>query len=357
MLKIEIEKNHSDFHLSLSLHIASGFTALYGASGSGKTTTLNLIAGLLKPSDGEITLHGTVLFSKTRRINLSPQQRRIGYIFQESRLFPHLSVQENLAFGYHQLPARQRKFDLSDVIEVTGVGSFLERSPGNLSGGEKQRVAIARALLASPEFLLMDEPVAALDIPTRYALLKFIKHIHQELTLPILYVSHDVSHVLTFADEVVVLRHGRIIGCGPPNAMLDELISGPLVPYEDVPNILDATVTSHDLEKHVSFANTERLQLTLPHLDLPTGASVTLNIPASEIILATERPHGLSASNVLPGTIRALHGLGERILVEIDAGDTFRVEIVPATVARLALTPRKPVYLIIKASSFRKISA
>ncbi len=356
MLRIDVQKKLPAIELSLELEIFSGFTALHGPSGSGKTTILNLISGLVDPTDGEIVLKETVLYSREKKINLPPQKRHIGYIFQESRLFPHLSVRENLEFGYKRLKAEERQFSFAEIVDVTGVGHLMTRLPGNLSGGEKQRVAIARALLASPEFLLMDEPLAALDLPTRYSLLKFIKEIHVELNVPVLYVTHDVTQVLTFADKVIVLKNGRFSGYGTPFSLLNEMFSGPLVPYEDIPNIFEATLTAHDKEKQITTAKSGQASFILPYLDVPVGEKVVLNIPASEVILATQRPDGLSANNILRGTIREMQALGKRILVAVDAGLILKAEIVPATVKRLKLEAGKDIYLIIKASAFKKIS-
>ncbi|MFQ5825113.1 MAG: ATP-binding cassette domain-containing protein, partial [bacterium] len=202
MLKVNINKLISNFNIDFNVEIESAFTALFGPSGAGKTTTLNLIVGLMEPTRGEIILHDRILFSKEKKINIAPQNRHIGYIFQESRLFPHLTVKKNLEFGLHKIHENSRKFNFDEIVQVTGVGPLLNRVPEDLSGGEKQRVALARALLASPDYLLMDEPLAALDLPARLSFLKFLKKIHKQFDLPILYVSHDLSNVLNFADQV-----------------------------------------------------------------------------------------------------------------------------------------------------------
>ncbi|MFQ5769246.1 MAG: ATP-binding cassette domain-containing protein, partial [bacterium] len=186
MLKVEIQKKIEKFSLDLDLEIRPAFTALFGPSGTGKTTTLNLIAGLIPPDRGEIVLDKRILFSQSAGINLSPQKRNIGYIFQESRLFPHLSVQQNLQFGMQKIAKNNRKFDLKKVVKIVGVQNLLNRTPEDLSGGEKQRVALARALLASPEYLLLDEPLAALDLPVRLSFLNFLKDIHKRFSIPIL---------------------------------------------------------------------------------------------------------------------------------------------------------------------------
>lgn len=340
--------------LELDLRIEPGFTALFGASGAGKSTVLNLISGILRPDSGEITLDERPLFSSSG-IDVPPRRRRIGYIFQESRLFPHLSVQKNLEFGWKNLPATQRKFDFEEIVRITGLTQLLHRSPEALSGGERQRVALARALLASPDYLLMDEPLAALDLPVRLAFLNFLKSIHEKYRLPILYVSHDLSQVLTFAEQVIILQEGKMIGYGPPYSLLEKMTAAPLISGEDIPNIFEMQILKHDAFRGVTEAEVENMVFLLPRLNVAAGERLLLNIPASEIILATEEPKHLSASNILLGRIDKLHYLGERVLVEVGAGETFMVEIVPATVKRLNLGPGREVYLIIKASSFRRL--
>lgn len=296
-----------------------------------------------------------VVFSSERKINLPPRQRNVGYIFQESRLFPHLSVRRNLEFGYSKLTTTRRKFEFEEIVHVTGLAEFLDRRPDALSGGQKQRVALARALLASPDYLLMDEPLAALDLPVRLAFLNFLKTIHKKYDLPIIYVSHDLAQVLNFADQVVMLREGRIIGYGPPYSLLDKMTAAPLVSGEDIPNIFEVKLLKHDPLRGVTEAEIENMIFLLPYLDAEVNDKLLLNIPASEIILATQEPKQLSASNIFLGKIVHLHYLGERVLAEIDAGATFMVEIVPATVKRLDLEAGREVYLIIKASSFRRL--
>ncbi len=354
MLHLRATKTLPNFRLEVGVEIQPAFTALFGPSGAGKTTTLNLIAGLDSPSNGEIHLDGKILFSKKDHVNLAPQQRDVGYIFQESRLFPHLSVKANLEFGLKRTPLKHRKFKFDEIVQATGVLEFLQRRPDSLSGGEKQRAALARALLASPDYLLLDEPLAALDLSARLSFLKFLRDIHRKFQLPILYVSHDLSNVLNFADAVVILKDGKSSGYGPPYALLDKMAAPPLVSREDIPNIFEVTVAAHQ-SNGVTVAATGDLKFLLPHLTSAIGEKLLLNIPAAEIILAVEEPKNLSASNILSGVITDIRYLGERVLVEVQAGKKFTVEIVPATVERLSLRSGKPVFLIIKATSFRRL--
>lgn len=356
MLLVKLKKQFASFNLDLSLEIKPSFTALFGPSGSGKTTTLNLIAGLLQPSEGEIELDGRTLYSKSSKINVPPEKRSIGYIFQESRLFPHMTVKNNLLFGWQRTPAKGRKFALEETVEVTGVRHLLNRKSEDLSGGEKQRVALARALLAAPDYLLMDEPLAALDLTTRLSFLNFLKDVHKRYDLPILYVSHDLANVLNFADQIVVLENGKSIGYGSTYSLFDKIKTAPLVSGEDIANIFEVRILSHEPAKGLTTATVGNVTFILPHLSCPVGEKLLLNIPASEIILSPEQPRNLSASNIIAGTVSELHHLGGRVLTEVDAGITFTVEIVQATVKRLALQRGKKVFLIIKASAFRRLS-
>jgi molybdate transport system ATP-binding protein len=285
----------------------------------------------------------------------------VGYIFQESRLFPHLSVKKNLEFGYKNVPEKDRKFNLRQVVAIAGIEQFLIRTPAELSGGERQRVALARSLLASPEYLLLDEPLAALDLPVRLSFLNFLKTVHHKLDLPILYVSHDLSNVLNFADDVIIVDGGHVLGYGPAYQMLEKMTSAPLLTSEAISNIFETEITADNMEQGKTIARDGELELVLPHIDAMPGEKLLLDIPASEIIIAIRKPTGLSASNSIAGTITAIHKLHERILLKVapaSAGRSnqmFTVEVLPATVQRLQLEISKNVYMIIKASSFRRL--
>ncbi len=356
MLKVTANKQFANFNLRLDLELESGFNALFGPSGAGKTCTLNLIAGLLRPDAGEIALHGRTLYSTEKGINVRPRDRDLGYIFQESRLFPHLSVEQNLAFALRNVPKPKRRFNLPDIVEVTGLQHLRQRMPDALSGGERQRVALARALLASPAYLLMDEPLAALDQTARLAFLTFLKNIHARLEIPILYVTHDLASVVNFAHQVVLLKSGQQIAVGEPLVLLAKMAAPPLISQEDITNIFEAEVIQDDADKGITVVRVNSLEFILPRLEVPPGKTVLLNIPASEIILSVDTPTGLSASNILQGEIVAIHHIKERVLVNIMShGLSFTVEIVEGTVKRLELKTGRQVFLIFKASSFRRL--
>lgn len=215
MLDVSIRKKQGEFTLDIRFSTSeNGVTALFGNSGAGKTSVINMIAGLVRPDEGHIAANGRVLFDSEKRIDISPEKRRIGYIFQDGRLFPHLSVRSNLIYGMKLTPNSKRFVQFDQVVDLLGIESLLDRRPAKLSGGEKQRVAIGRALLASPSLLLMDEPLASLDNSRKAEVLPFISGICREFKLPILYVSHSPNEVISLAGNLVLMDSGRVVASG-----------------------------------------------------------------------------------------------------------------------------------------------
>jgi len=208
---VDVQLRRGDFELAVAFQAAAGLTALFGPSGSGKTSVLNMIAGILKPARGRIAVDGAVLFDSNTRINLKPEERRVGYIFQDARLFPHMSVEGNLLYGY-KLARAERYAAPDQVISMLGIAALLQRRPGSLSGGEQQRVAIGRAILASPRLLLMDEPLASLDDARKHEILPYIERLRDELRIPILYVTHARAEVDRLAAAVIGIERGRVVG-------------------------------------------------------------------------------------------------------------------------------------------------
>jgi len=224
VIDIHVEKKQGDFRINATFaSIETGITALFGSSGAGKTSIINMVAGLLRPDKGHITIDGCCLFDSDKGINVSPEKRRIGYIFQEGRLFPHLSVLSNLTYGMRLIPPSQRYVKLDQVVELLGIESLLCRRPAKLSGGEKQRVAIGRALLTSPTILLMDEPLASLDAARKAEVLPFITALTRNLLIPILYVTHDLEEIMTLADNVVLIESGCATVAGSPEEVINRI--------------------------------------------------------------------------------------------------------------------------------------
>ena len=208
---LAVEKKRGNFHIAVAFQAEPGITALFGPSGSGKTSILNMIAGVLRPERGHITVDDRPLFDSEKRINLKPDQRRVGYIFQDARLFPHFNVRGNLLYGYQRTPLDQRYAQPDHVIDVLGIGHLLDRWPVSLSGGEGQRVAIGRAILASPRLLLLDEPLASLDDARKEEILPYIERLRDELRIPMLYVTHAKAAVERLAGSVITLAGGRVV--------------------------------------------------------------------------------------------------------------------------------------------------
>jgi len=223
-MEIQVNRRQGEFQVNTAFKGPdSGVTALYGPSGAGKTSVINMVAGLIRPDRGRIAVNGLCLFDSDLAIDLPPERRRIGYVFQESRLFPHFTVRANLVYGMNLTPAVRRFVTLDEVVDLLGIGHLLNRRPANLSGGEKQRVAIGRALLTSPALLLMDEPLASLDPSRKAEVMPFIMRLSREYTIPTLYVSHNMEEILNLADHLVILDQGRVVAAGD----LEELLSDP----------------------------------------------------------------------------------------------------------------------------------
>jgi molybdate transport system ATP-binding protein len=233
-LEISVRRKQGIFCIDAAFKGAeSGVTALYGPSGAGKTSVVNMAAGLLRPDAGRIIVNGLCLFDSSLGIDLPPEKRRIGYVFQDGRLLPHLSVRSNLVYGMHRTPVQRRFIKFDQVVDLLGIGHLLHRRPAKLSGGEKQRVAIGRALLTSPAILLMDEPLASLDAARKSEVLPFIMRLSREFAVPILYVSHALDEILNLATQMVIMEEGRILAYGDP----EDLLSRPDLQNRSVINI------------------------------------------------------------------------------------------------------------------------
>src|SRR5882757_75320 len=321
MLEVDIEHRLGTFVLDVHFRSGRGLTALFGRSGGGKTSVVNTIAGLISPHKGRIVVDGSVLTDTELGIRLPNHRRRVGYVFQEGRLFPHLTVRQNLLFGRWFTPKRERHIGLEQVLELLDIGHLLDRRPGALSGGEKQRVAIGRALLTSPRLLLLDEPLASLDDTRKDEILPFIERLRDEAQVPIVYVSHSLPEVARLATTVVMLIDGRIAAVGSPTEVLGR--SDLIAPHAaaEAGALIEASVSGHDSSFGLTSLSSRAGLIQAPQLDLPIGTPVRLRIRARDVMIATTRPDGLSALNVLPGVIRALDQTAEGpIDVVLDCG-------------------------------------
>ena len=348
-LAVDITHRRGDFKLAAKFESAGPLTALFGSSGSGKTTLLNTIAGLLTPDEGRIAVDEHVLFDSALGINPPVHRRGLGYVFQESRLFPHLNVQQNLLFGRQFTPRSRRLGDLRSVCELLGIAHLLQRRPQALSGGEKQRVAIGRALLASPRLLLMDEPMAALDDERKTEILPYIERLRDEVAVPIVYVSHSVAEVSRLANYIVLLDEGRMTAAGPAGEVLGHLALLPPALRREGGSLLAMTIAAYDAGYDMTMLASPAGEAHVPGHIGETGASVRLRIRAHDVILASEEPISLSALNIFRGSVTMIDG-DAPLYVTVDChGQPVVAAITRQSRDRLELVVGQAVYVIVKA--------
>lgn len=306
-LQLRFRLPYGAFRLDVELDLPGrGVTALFGPSGSGKTSLLRCVAGLEHAEQGHLRINGELWQDSARNHFLAPHQRALGYVFQEASLFEHLSVRRNLEYGLKRIAAHQRRVVLEHALELLGIGHLLERMPARLSGGERQRVAIARALLTSPRLLLLDEPLAALDLKRKGEILPYLERLHAELEIPILYVSHAPDEVARLADHVVVLEQGQVLASGPINDILSRL-DLPLAQGEDAGVVVEGLVSGHDPDYQLlslNFPGSE-LRVQIAHPPMPLGKSMRFKVQARDVSLALEKPQHSSILNLLPVTVQA----------------------------------------------------
>lgn len=350
-LEVSLRHSFGAFAIDVAFTAPPGITVLFGRSGSGKTTIVNAVAGLLRPEGGRIAMDGRPLTDVSGGVFLPPHRRRIGYVFQEGRLFPHLTVRRNLGYGAWFAPRGAWREEFGRIVEMLGIGPLLERRPGALSGGEKSRVALGRALLSAPEMILADEPLAALDEARKAEILPYFERLRDETPIPILYVSHSASEVARLATTVVALEAGRVIAEGPAAEVLGDPAVLPAGARE-AGAILSARVIRHHKDG-LTELEAGGLPLFLPRLGRAPGEAVRVRIAAHDVILARARPEGLSALNILPGMvaeIRAGEGPGALVALDTPAGRVL-ARITRRSALALGLAPGAPVHAVVKTVS------
>lgn len=354
-LSVDIEHTQGSFALKAAFEAPHGITVLFGRSGSGKTTIVNAVAGLLRPNRGRIALDGQVVFDSAKGINAPPATRRIGYIFQDSRLFPHMSVQQNLKYGSRFARQKPSARETDRVVELLGINHLLARRPAGLSGGERQRVAIGRALLSGPRLLLADEPLANLDSQRKQEILPYFELLRDEVDVPILYVSHAPEEVARLANTVVSLQDGAVQKIGSASDMLSDPAVTPLG-AQAAGALLEGVVRAHH-DDGISAVSAGGIELLLPKVPHPVGTALRLRINAQDVMLATSRPEGISALNVVPSTITEIrHGDGPGVLVQLQAGDAlFLARLTRRSAQTLSLQKGLSVYAVLKAVSFARV--
>jgi molybdate transport system ATP-binding protein len=355
-LEVDVEHDQGTFGLRAAFRTRGRLTALFGPSGSGKTTLVNAIAGLVRPRRGRIAVDGAALLDTDAGLVLPPHRRRIGYVFQEGRLFPHLSVRQNLLFGrVFSGRGRTDAIGLDAVVALLGLGPLLGRGPGGLSGGEKQRVAIGRALLARPRLLLMDEPLAALDEARKAEILPFVERLRDQAGVPIVYVSHAIGEVARLADTVVLLDAGRVLAAGPTAEVLDgrpETWRASADPRE-AGVVLDGVVAEHDPRYGLTRLTTPAGDLHVPGPP-PAGPTARALVRARDVMLALEPPRTVSALNVLAGTVAFVAPDGDAwVLVRVACGGAYlAARLTRRSADDLGLAPGRAVYAVVKSAAF-----
>ncbi len=352
MITVAIRLDRGDFTLDANFEAPeNGVTALFGQSGVGKTTIINALAGLIRPDHGRIAIGARVLFDSAAGINIAVAKRRIGCVFQDGRLFPHMTVRQNLLYGRARI--RQLHPALDETVELLGLGSLLDRRPDSLSGGERQRVAIGRALLADPGILLMDEPLTALDVAHRAEILPYLARLRQNLDIPVIFVSHQLEDVIQLADTMVLLDNGRVTTAGPIEAVTGQLDLPTLTGFRNRSAVLSGRVAGQDTEYGLTRLTFDAGSFWITEVDLPSGTLVRLQVRARDVALALSPPTGISVLNVIEAQVKAIENNdGPHVDVRLEAGrDTLWARITRRSAFELGLATGMTVHAMIKAVS------
>jgi molybdate transport system ATP-binding protein len=347
-MSVEVFLRHrrGAFALDVAIETKGGVTALFGPSGSGKTSIVGAIAGLLRPQEGRISVNGRVLLDTSAGLWVPAEARRTAVVFQDSRLFPHMSVEDNLLFGWRRAGAKAEAATVAHVVDLLGLEGLMARRPRGLSGGEKSRVTLGRALLASPDMLLLDEPLASLDAARRDEILPYLEKLARETRLPMLYVSHSVEEVARLADEIVVLKDGRVRAQGSAFDLLTDV--GAIAGVPPLGAVFEATLAEQRADG-LSLLAFDGGALAVAKLRRPLGARVRVRLRAEDIMLAREEPRAISANNVLPCVVGAVHTSGDMADIQLLCGATrLAARITDASRARLGLEPGVAAFAIVK---------
>jgi molybdate transport system ATP-binding protein len=358
MLTAQIRKERrsagtSSFVLDVSVEVSPGITILFGTSGAGKSTLLDCVAGLTRPDEGRIAVAADILFDSARKINVPALKRRTAYVFQSLALFPHLSSEENVAYGLKDLRQEERRERVEAILKAFRVEKLRKQRPGEISGGERQRIALARSLVTEPRVLLLDEPLTGLDAELKAAIVDDLRAWNAAKGIPILYVTHSREEVDALGERVIALDNGRVVSAGRPMEVLNAPRRKRLAQAAGFENLLSATVLDlreADGVMRVRLGESD-CEIEVPLAYAAAGSRVQVAARAGDILLATERPHGLSARNVIEGLIVSLEQRGTMIIARVDCGVTLVVHVTPGAVRALELTAGRRVWLVLKTHS------
>jgi molybdate transport system ATP-binding protein len=359
-LSVNLQKRLSaKFALDLRFSIPPGVTILFGASGSGKTTLLRCVAGLLLPDSGQIRIGDKILFDSRTGVDFPVRERRIGFLFQNLALFPHLSVLGNIEYGLDGLSRIDAQQRTESILKSFRISGLRHQKPDEISGGERQRVALARALVTDPCVLMLDEPLSALDYPTQSQIIEDLRAWNTAHRIPILYVTHSQREVFALGDHVIVLQQGKILTEGTPLEVLEIPAYESLAQLAGFENFFDATVVSLNPASGTMLCrlNTAETEVELPLSKVQVGSGIRIAIRAGDILIAGEFPRLLSARNVIPATISSLRREGAMIVARTEAGKPFEVHLTPGACESLGLKPGQHVWLVIKTHSWRLVAS
>jgi molybdate transport system ATP-binding protein len=353
---LEVRLRHrtsKDFSIDVEFDAPASFTMLLGPSGGGKTTVLNCIAGLARPDSGRIAVGSRLFFDSETHVDLPVAERRIGYVFQNLALFPHLTVEQNIQYGIIKLTDDERLARTMALVDSFRITHLLGIKPNQISGGERQRVALARSLVTDPVVLLLDEPLSALDLSTKATILDDLREWNQSHRIPIVYVTHSPEEAFALGEHVVVVEAGRVIAKGSPQDVLRAPRQETIAQIVGFENLFDAVVLALDEQQGTMLCRlgNDGRELEVPLAHAKIGSRIRIAIRAGDIIIATDRPHALSARNTFEGRIVDLKREGIKVIVNVDAGVLFEVHITPKACEELQLEPGKMVWLVIKTYS------
>jgi len=342
-----------DFTLDVRFTITPGITIVFGPSGAGKTTLLDCIAGLSVPDSGRIAVGDRVFFDHAQRANLPVQSRRVGYVFQDLALFPHLSAERNVAYGLSEFDGSERRRRTGAILESFRISHLRGRKPAQISGGERQRVALARALVTDPCVFLLDEPLAALDGATKSKIIDDLRTWNRTHGVPILYVTHSREEVFALGERVLMLEDGRIVAQGTPHEVMAAARQETVAQLAGFENIFEAeVVAAHEDRGTMTCRVTgSKVELETPLVRAEIGSTLRVGIRAGDILLATVQPQGLSARNVLPGRVISLEQRDVIVTARVDCGVGMQVHLTLAARDSLGLQPGRVVWLIVKTHS------
>jgi molybdate transport system ATP-binding protein len=355
-IRKRLPAREKDFVLDVDFQAAAGFTILFGASGAGKTTLLDCISGLATPDAGRVAVGDRIVFDLAQQINLAVRKRRIGYLFQDLALFPHMTVEQNVEYGLTHLPRGERAKSVSGILQEFKIAHLAQRSAREISGGEAQRAALARTLVTDPALLLLDEPLATLDAPTKGKIIDDLREWNRAHRIPVLYVTHSREEVFALGERVIVLDRGRIAAQGTPHQVMSAPMQETVAQLAGFENIFDAEVDAVSPERGTMTCRIPGndggvVLLETPLVRVDAGSALRIGIRAGDILLATSLPVGLSARNVIPGRIQSLEQRDVIVVARINCGVEMEVHLTLAARDALQLTSGKEVWLVIKTHS------